>query len=86
VSKTFSAGLVRLTSIIKPGGPLPVSRSTWWAGVKSGRFPAPVKLGPRITAWRSADIQRLIDGGFDASSPAMKLASENYNSDVEGSS
>ena len=30
---------------------IPVSRSTWWAGVKSGRYPRPVKLGPRITAW-----------------------------------
>jgi predicted DNA-binding transcriptional regulator AlpA len=38
-----------------------VSKSTWWAGVKSGRFPKPVKLGPRITAWRSGDIRALIE-------------------------
>lgn len=57
-------GLLRLKSILKPGGPIPVSRSTWWAGVKSGHFPAPVKLGPRITAWRNADIQQLIDNGL----------------------
>ena len=38
----------------------PVSRSTWWAGVKSGRFPKPVKLGPRVTAWRVEDIRALI--------------------------
>jgi prophage regulatory protein len=81
-----TSGLRRLSSIIKPGGPLPVSRSTWWAGVKSGRFPAPIKLGPRITVWRDADIQRLIERGFDASSPAVKLASAIHNSDVEGSS
>jgi hypothetical protein len=60
-------GLRRLKSIIKPDGPIPVAKSTWWAGVKSGRFPAPVKLGPRITAWRDADIQRLIDNGMVAS-------------------
>jgi prophage regulatory protein len=60
-------GLCRLKSIIKPQGPIPVSRSTWWAGVKSGRFPAPVKLGPRITAWRDADIQQLIDSGVVSS-------------------
>ena len=41
----------------------PVSRSTWWAGVKSGRFPKPVKLGPRITAWRVEDIVALIEQG-----------------------
>jgi len=29
-----------------------MSKSTWWAGVKSGRYPKPVKLGPRITSWR----------------------------------
>jgi predicted DNA-binding transcriptional regulator AlpA len=40
---------------------IPVSSSTWWLGVKSGRFPKPVKLGPRTTAWRVEDIRRLID-------------------------
>jgi predicted DNA-binding transcriptional regulator AlpA len=39
---------------------IPVSKSTWWAGVKSGRFPKPIKLGPRITAWRVEDIRDLI--------------------------
>jgi hypothetical protein len=41
---------------------IPVGKSTWWAGVKVGRFPAPVKLGPRITAWRVEDILALIKG------------------------
>ena len=63
-------GLIRLLQIIgnpkatPPIQPLiPVSRSSWWAGVKSGRFPQPVKLGPRTTAWRVEDIRRLIDEG-----------------------
>jgi prophage regulatory protein len=54
-------GFVRLTSIIAPHGPIPVGRSTWWAGVKAGRFPKPVKLGPRTTAWRAEDIRALIE-------------------------
>jgi prophage regulatory protein len=56
-------GLLRLSSIIAPAGPIPVSKSTWWAGIKSGRFPKPVKLGPRITAWRADDIRALIERG-----------------------
>ena len=44
-----------------PAGPIPVSKSTWWAGIKSGRYPKPVKLGPRITAWRVEDIRALIE-------------------------
>ena len=40
---------------------IPVSRSTWWSGVKTGRFPPAVKLGPAITAWRVEDIRALID-------------------------
>lgn len=40
---------------------IPVGRSTWWAGVKSGRFPKPVKLGPRTTAWKVEDIRALIE-------------------------
>lgn len=63
-------GLVRLPLIIgdpKADPPIPpfipVSRSTWWAGVKSGRYPQPVKLGPRITAWRATDIREMIESG-----------------------
>ena len=57
----LTTGFLRLTSILAPRGPIPVSKSTWWAGVKSGRFPKPVKLGPRITAWRIEDIRALIE-------------------------
>lgn len=39
---------------------IPVSRSAWWAGVKEGRYPQPVKLGPRTSAWRAEDIRALI--------------------------
>jgi prophage regulatory protein len=58
-----ASGFLRLRSIIAPGGPIPVSKSTWWAGVKDGRFPKPVKLGARITVWRVEDIRALIKGG-----------------------
>jgi prophage regulatory protein len=54
-------GFLRLSQIIGPGNPIPVSKSTWWDGVRSGRFPKPVKLGQRITAWRVDDIRRLIE-------------------------
>ncbi|NEU96953.1 helix-turn-helix transcriptional regulator [Bradyrhizobium uaiense] len=54
-------GFVRLTSILAPNGPLPISRSSWWAGVASGRYPKSVKLGPRITAWRVEELRALID-------------------------
>lgn len=56
--------LLRLSSILAPRGPIPVSKSTWWAGVKTGRFPKPVKLGPRITAWRADDIAALLKNGI----------------------
>ena len=56
-----ATGFLRLSSIIAPHGPIPVGRSTSWAGVKSGRFPKPVKLGPRTTAWRAEDIRALIE-------------------------
>jgi len=54
-------GFVRIKNIIAPFGPIPVSKSIWWAGVKSKRFPQPVKLGPKITAWRVEDIRALIE-------------------------
>ncbi|ARO88917.1 transcriptional regulator [Nitrosospira lacus] len=63
------AGYLRLPQIIgnpkaKPPIPavIPVSKSTWWAGVKSGHYPQPVRtLGRRITAWRVEDIRALIE-------------------------
>jgi prophage regulatory protein len=53
-------GFVRLPVILSV---YPVGKSTWWAGVKSGRFPKSVKLGPRVTAWRVEDIRSLIEEG-----------------------
>lgn len=61
-------GYVRLPQII--GNPkatppipaiIPVSKSTWWNGVKEGRFPQSIKLGPRTTVWRVEDIRLLIE-------------------------
>jgi prophage regulatory protein len=40
---------------------LPVCKSTWWQGVKDGRFLRPVKLGTKTTAWRVEDIRDLIE-------------------------
>ena len=56
-------GFLRLRSILAPEGPIPVSKSTWWAGVKDGRFPKPLKLGKRVTVWRAEDIHNLIKHG-----------------------
>lgn len=64
--------LIRLAQIIgnpKATPPIPavlnLSKSTWWAGVKSGRFPKPIKkLGSRITLWRASDIIDYIESGI----------------------
>ena len=49
--------LVRLPTVL---GRVPVSRAAWWKGVKEGRYPAAIKLGPKTTCWRSSDIDKLI--------------------------
>jgi predicted DNA-binding transcriptional regulator AlpA len=38
---------------------IPVSKSTWWAGVKKGIFPKAIKLSPRVTVWREEDIDSI---------------------------
>jgi len=65
-------GFLRLSQIIgnKKSNPkipplIPVCKSTWWGGIKSGRFPKPIKLGTRITVWRAEDIRHLIEHGGD---------------------
>jgi len=52
------AGFLRLPQILEF---IPVGKSTWWAGVASGRFPKGVKIGANTTAWRAEDIRDLID-------------------------
>lgn len=39
---------------------IPLGKTSWWEGVRSGRFPKPVKLSARCTAWRAEDIRQLI--------------------------
>jgi hypothetical protein len=62
------AGLARLEQIIgdpkadPPIRPLiPVSKSTWWAGVRTGRFPPSIKVTPGVSAWRWEHIHRLLE-------------------------
>lgn len=54
-------GFVRLSQILAPAGPIPVSKSTWWQGVKDGRFPQPQKLGPRTTVWKAEAVRALYE-------------------------
>jgi predicted DNA-binding transcriptional regulator AlpA len=53
-----STGFLRLPQVLDI---IPVSRSSWWRGCKTGRYPKPVKLGPRTTAWRAEDIAALVE-------------------------
>lgn len=50
-------GFLRLNQVLEV---IPISKSSWWQGVKSGRFPKGVKLGPRTTAWPVESIRALI--------------------------
>ena len=50
--------LLRISQVLEL---IPISRSAWWQGCRTGRYPKPVKLGPRTTAWRSDDIAALVD-------------------------
>lgn len=56
-TKLPEEGFVRLSTILAL---IPVGRSSWWAGVKDGRYPKPIKLSVRTTAWRVEDIRELI--------------------------
>ncbi len=55
-----ATGLVRSTQLHQPTGVLPIARSTFWAWVKAGRL-QPVKLGPRVTAFRVEDVRKLFN-------------------------
>jgi predicted DNA-binding transcriptional regulator AlpA len=50
-------GFVRLPQVLHVLGN---GKTTFWEGIKTGRFPAPVKLGPRTSVWKVEDIRNLI--------------------------
>ncbi len=52
-----TVGFLRLEQILRL---YPISKSSWWDGVKTGRFPQPIKLGPRTTAWKASEVMELI--------------------------
>jgi len=63
-----STGFVRIGQLLgnpntNPPTPpiIPVSKSAWWAGIKTGKFPKPVKLGERCTAWKVEEIRAYIE-------------------------
>lgn len=51
-------GFVRLPQVLHVLG---IGKTTFWEGIKTGRFPAPVKLGPRTSVWKVEDIRNLIN-------------------------
>jgi predicted DNA-binding transcriptional regulator AlpA len=57
INEMPETGFLRLSQVLNF---IPVGKTCWWNGVKSGRFPKPVKLSERCTAWRVEDIRELI--------------------------
>ena len=57
MKKLTEDSFLRLPQVLER---IPISKSAWWQGCKEGRFPKPIKLGPRTSAWRSSDIAALI--------------------------
>lgn len=51
-------GFMRLAQVLSV---FPVSQGTWYNGIATGIYPAPVKLGTRSTAWKVEDIRALIE-------------------------
>lgn len=63
--------LLRLQTVLER---VPVSRTTWFCGVRSGRFPMSVSLGGRSVAWRQSDIERVIAGTWQPLNPEAVAA------------
>ncbi len=53
--------LVRIGKIVGPNGLIPVSRSSFYQGIRDGIYPKAVKLGKRTSAWRLSELMRVIE-------------------------
>lgn len=54
---TIRGPLLRLPEVLRR---YPVSRTSWYEGIKLGMYPSPVRLGKRTVAWREMDIEAMI--------------------------
>ena len=57
-SSILAKRLLRINQVLAI---VPIGRSSWWEGCRTGRYPKPVKLGPRTTVWRAEDIVAFIE-------------------------
>lgn len=71
------SGFLRISQIVgnprsdpPTAGLIPIGRSSWWQGVRTGIYPAPLKLGPKTTVWRVEDVRALIDRKWPGASGA----------------
>ena len=53
-----SSGFLRLRDVLKF---VPVCKTRWYQGMKSGEFPRPVSLGPRAKGYKAEDVRSLIE-------------------------
>lgn len=53
-----TTGFLRLPQILTL---FPISKSAWWEGCKTGRYPKPIKLGSRTTVWKAEEIAALVE-------------------------
>lgn len=60
---------------------IPVGRSSWWLGIAEGRFPKPLKLGPRTSAWLESDVDSLIERLIEESRQKNPQNPSNTNTD-----
>lgn len=56
--ETKQTGFLRLPQILEL---FPIGKSSWWAGVKAGRFPKAIKLSSRTTVWLASEIFAFIE-------------------------
>ena len=59
--KQVESSIKRLLRIKEVLARLSISRSSFWEGCRTGRFPQPIKIGPRTTVWKAEDIDAFIE-------------------------
>lgn len=64
--------LLRLSQVLSI---IPISKSAWWKGCKDGKYPKPLKLGPKTTVWKASEINAFLE----------KVRSESQESSVKNS-
>jgi predicted DNA-binding transcriptional regulator AlpA len=57
MAQQYEERLIKLPEVLATLG---MKRTAWYAGIRAGKYPKPIKRSPRDTVWPMSAIQKIV--------------------------